>query len=365
MKLNKRIPYFKYVPIIIITLFLIKIINQTDFTFKGIEIILKIITPIFYGFAIAYLLNPAMNFLIKNFSLGVKLSIFIVYSSFIVLIVVSIGFIIPIVIKSLGDLTLQIPNYINEITEITKKYNDAFKDFNLGKVILDNVSTLGNELKNYFGSFISSGFSAVAVTAQAFFIISVSVLLSIYFLSNKNEFKNYMLKVLFAFFKKETVENILEYASEIHIVFSQYINGKLLESLILSIIASLGLSIIKVPYSILMGIIIGLTNLIPYIGPFIGMAPPVIIALFNNPWSALIVIIFLLALQQVQNLWFGPKILGNKVGLSPVGVIISIIIGSALLGIVGMLISIPIFAFIKVTFNKYMMKRLSIKGIDM
>ncbi len=362
MKFDK-IPYFKFLPIIIVTLLLIKIINQTDFAFISINVLFQIISPIFYGFIIAYILNPAMNFLIKNFSLKVSLSIFIVYFSFFLLIVLSIGFIMPVVIRSISDLTLQIPTYVNNITELTQKFSDVFKNFDFSKILTDNLSMLGNELKNYFSSFISSGFSAVAVTAQAFFTISLSILLSIYFLSSKTQFKIYMVKLLYAFLKKSSADTIIEYAVEMNIVFSQYINGKLLESVILSIIASLGLTILRIPYALLMGVIVGFTNLIPYIGPFIGMVPPAIIAFFNKPLSAVFVIVFLLILQQFENLWLGPKILGNKVGLSPVSVIIAIIIGSALLGIPGMLISIPIFAFLKVSVNKYIQKKLESKNI--
>lgn len=362
MRFNK-IPYFSYLPIIIITLFLVKIINQTDFAFKGVDIIFQIISPIFYGFAIAYVLNPAMNLLVKNFSIKAHFSIFIVYFSFLLLIALSIGFIIPVVIRSVSDLTQQIPNYINNINELAKK-NDMFKNFDLSKVIVDNLSILGNEMKNYLTSLISSSFSAVAVTAQAFITISMSILLSIYFLSGKDHIRVTTIKILYAFFKKNSADTIIEYAAEIHLVFSQYINGKLIESIVMSIIALLGLTIIRVPYALLMAVIIGITNLIPYIGPFVGAIPPVIIAFFNNPWSALFVIIFILILQQFDVLWLAPKILGDKVGLPPVGVIIALIVGSALLGVPGMLISIPVSALIKVSLNKYIQKRLKDKGIE-
>jgi len=362
MKFNK-IPYFRYLPIIIITLFLVKIINQTNFAFKGIDVIFQITSPIFYGFAIAYVLNPAMNSLVKNFSINTYLSIFIVYFSFLFFITLSIGFIIPVVVRNVSDLTLQIPNYINNINEFVKTY-EVFKNFDLSTIVVDNLSTLGNEMKNYFSSLVSSSFFAVAVTAQAFFSLSISILLSIYFLSSKDQIRITTIRTLYAFLKRETVDNILEYAEEIHSVFSKYINGKLLQSVLMSIVASLGLTIIRVPYALLMGVIVGFTNLIPYIGPFIGAIPPILIAFFNNPWSALFVIIFILVLQQFDALWFTPKILGNKVGLPPVGVIIAIIVGSALLGVLGMFISIPIFALIKIFLNKYIEKRLREKGIE-
>ncbi|MCL2321105.1 MAG: AI-2E family transporter [Oscillospiraceae bacterium] len=361
MKFNK-IPYFRYLPVIIITLFLVRIINQTNFAFSSINVIIQIISPIFYGFAIAYILNPAMNFLIKRFSIKAQLSIFIVYFSFIMLIVLSIGFIIPVVIRSISDLTQQIPNYINNISNLATQFSDVFNNFDFSKILTDNLSILGNELRNYFTSILSSGFSAVAVTAQAFFTVSLSILLSIYFLSSKNQIKSFMIKLLYAFLKKETADTIIEYASDMHLVFSQYINGKLLESLILSVIASLGLTIIRVPYALLMAVVVGITNLIPYIGPFIGMVTPVVIAFFNRPLSAIFVIIFLLVLQQFESLWLGPKILGNKVGLSPASVIIAIIVGNSLLGIPGMLISIPVFAFIKVSLNKYIQRRYDSKN---
>ena len=161
-------------------------------------------------------------------------------------------------------------------------------------------------------------------------------------LKDKEKFIYQIKKLTYALFSNKRATKIIRSGREFNIVFSEYLIGKMIDSLIIGIICFIGTLIIRVPYPLLISTIVGVTNMIPYFGPFIGMIPAVLITLFYNPIKALWMFIFILGLQQFDGLYLGPKILGTKLGLSPFWVITAIIVGGKLFGILGMLLAAPI-----------------------
>ncbi len=152
--------------------------------------------------------------------------------------------------------------------------------------------------------------------------------------------------------------------NEVDEIFSKYIIGKMIDSLIVGIICFMGLWFLKAPYALLMAIIVGVTNMIPYFGPFIGAVPAVIITLFTSPITALWVTLFIIVLQQLDGYIIGPFILGDSVGLSPFWIILAILIGGGLFGILGMLICVPVMAVVRNMFSRYINRRLDEKSLS-
>ena len=171
-------------------------------------------------------------------------------------------------------------------------------------------------------------------------------IISIYMLSGKEKLIFQAKKLVFALFSKETALKITRFANLTNTIFSDFIIGKMIDSIIIAVLCFIGMLVIYPSYSLLIAVIVGVTNMIPFFGPFIGAIPSAIILLISRPYSALIFLVFILALQQLDGNVIGPKILGDSLGLAPMWVLLGIVIGNGLFGLPGMIIGVPTFAVI-------------------
>ena len=172
----------------------------------------------------------------------------------------------------------------------------------------------------------------------------VGIIVSIYFLATKETCAAHARKVVCGLFPKEQVYWLLRGAAKVDSIFAGFVRGKLLDSLIIGIICFVGCSILKFPYTPLVSVIVGVTNVIPFFGPFLGAIPSIFLILLDSPLKALYFTLFVLALQQVDGNIIGPKILGDKTGLSSLWVIVAILVGGSFFGIAGMFFGVPILA---------------------
>ncbi|MFD3158215.1 AI-2E family transporter [Haloimpatiens sp. FM7330] len=362
---NNKIPYIHLVPIIILTIFLFKIINNIESIGVLLKSFLSIVSSFLWGFAIAYLLNPMMVHLEKRFKLKRPLSLLIVYSVVLGSIILIITIISPKIGHSISDLIDSIPSYIDKTQEWLNSLDfdlSLLNSFNIN--IEDKIADLATKIPKSLGGGLSVALlKAINVTSSVVKAL-LGFIISIYILKDKEKFKTNFKRFLYAILKKSTVDCILDVGNEMNKIFSKYIIGKAIDSLIIALICFVGLSILKIPYAILISFIVGLTNMIPYFGPFIGMIPSVIITLFYDPIKALTVFLFILVLQQFDGWYLGPKILGDQVGLSPFWIILAIIVGGATFGVIGMFLSVPIMATIKTFLDKFINKRLNQKNIN-
>ena len=167
---------------------------------------------------------------------------------------------------------------------------------------------------------------------------------------------SYSLLFLFILFSKKQVESIASTIKYTNSVFNSFVVGKTIDSLIIAIIFFIGSIILNLPYPMLFAIIIGITNMIPYFGPFIGAVPVVALTILINPIKGLWVLIFIVVLQQFDGVILGPRILGDSIGLKPIGVIFAIIVGGAIAGPLGMFFGVPIFSVIFTIFSNFVEK---------
>jgi len=176
--------------------------------------------------------------------------------------------------------------------------------------------------------------------------IGLASIISVYFLFSKETLIAQVKKIVYAVFSKNVAKTSVRVARESHRIFSGFINGKLLDSLIIGVLCFIGTSLLRFEYSLLISFIVGVTNVIPFFGPIIGAIPGILILLMVDPWQALWFGLFVLALQQLDGNVIGPKILGNSTGLPALWVMFAILIGGDMFGVIGMFIGVPTFAII-------------------
>ena len=321
----------------------------------------RIIAPFIWGLALAYLLDGPVRFFVKKFH-GHR-GFAIVLACVLAVIVVSflIGMVVPQVVESLMMLLNRVPEYMENLNQFIKSSNinlDGAEELigsyqELLTRVTGLISAMLPKVVGY-GMAIGSGLVS-AITA---------VISSIYMLMSKDKLLRQLKKVVLAAFPLPRARRVLEECHHANQVFSGFINGKLIDSTIIGIICFVGMSLFRMPFAVLISVIVGVTNIIPFFGPFIGAIPSILILLIINPWDALGFAVFVLALQQFDGNILGPKILGDSTGLSAFWVLVAIIVGGGLFGFVGMVVGVPAFAVLYSLTSDILARRLAEKGID-
>ncbi|MDK2801994.1 MAG: AI-2E family transporter [Oscillospiraceae bacterium] len=337
--------------------------------------IVDIITPFIIGFVIAYILNRPLMFFKNNIfnfieekmakkgkKLSNLLSIVSVYFFFFLILSLLISFIIPQIIESIKILANDIPTYTEKLQEfytfIVDKYGIEKSD------VLKLVIDTWNEISNKFFSIISNILpQIVSVTVSLTGAITnfiIGFIISVYMLASKDFLLDKSKKMFYAFTPKKHSENLMDIFSKTNQTFCKFITGQLTDAFIVGILCFIGMSVLKIPFSVLVSTIIAFTNIIPIFGPIIGMVPTVLIILMVDPSKAIIFIIFVIILQQIDGNFIYPKVVGDSIGLPGIFVIFAIILGGGLFGIIGMILGVPIFAvfyYILSNIVKYKIKK--------
>lgn len=390
----KKILDTKYLKIALYTIFVIsasilvyRLSSKSDNIMPNItsffKSILDIFTPIITGFIIAYLMNPAMSFFERHLFRLIKpssttqykiirtVSIITVYICLFGTIILSIQFLIPQILNNIEVLINNTPNYAKEFTNFmdmmeTNVSNSLVTlppDF-IGKLFdsldISNILNLSS-INIVFEKLIASTMSIASVFLDGI----IAFIIAIYVLGQKETFTNGTQRIIYSIFKKPTADKIIDISTESHEMMIKFFVGKSIDSLIIGILCFIGLSISHNPYALLLSIIVGIFNMIPYFGPFIGAIPAVIITLFEGLPAAIFVALFILALQQFDGLYLGPKIIGDSLGITPFWIISGVSIGGALAGAAGMFFACPILAVILLTINRWLDKKLDEKNIDL
>ena len=201
--------------------------------------------------------------------------------------------------------------------------------------------------------------------AKGLFNLFIAFIVSIYMTIDKFILKNAGKRLVLAIFNENFSYRVLRTLKDCHNIFSGFIIGKSIDSLIIGLLAFVAMTILKLPYTVLISVIIGVTNMIPYFGPFIGGFPAVLVALMTGDlFHALAVLVFVFALQQFDGLFLGPKILGDVVGISPFWVLLSITVFGHFFGFIGMFLGVPMICVIRMLFNDIIDFRNKMKELD-
>ena len=334
--------------------------------------IISLFTPFIIGFVFAYLLNPVVKFfktnifdkVTKKSKSATNLSILLTTIVFLGLIVLLFSFILPELLKSIETLAVNMPSYF----ESAKKYLlDALSSREeLRTIVLNNYDAINEYITNFFNNKILPNVEELLVqlsdgvlgAVKVVFNIVMGFVISIYYLLDKKSFVSGFKRILYALLPTKTVNKILDNARHTDYIFGNFIIGKLLDGLSVGFITFIFLTIFGYPYSLLIGVIIGLTNMIPYFGPYIGTIPSALLILMDSPTKCLIFILFIIALQQVDSYLIEPKLCGSRTGLKSFWVLASILLFGNAFGIVGMLVAVPVFALVYGYFDNLVQNKL-------
>ncbi len=333
--------------------------------------------PFIIGLALAYFLNIPLRFLEKTLLCKIRykkiirpLSITLIYVAVALILFVLLMLVLPQLVESVLSLLNSIPIYLQNITDfadwITVTWN--LEPDTLDFIVLSYTELIQQAItlaRDFFPDLLNW---SVRIGSGVITGIT-AIIASIYMLSSKEKLQKQIKKILFALLKPKTVNTILKTTTMSDRIFSGFISGKFIDSVIIGLICYLFMAITNaffypMPQAMLISLIIGCTNIIPYFGPFIGAIPSVFLLLLINPGSALVFSIFIIVLQQFDGNILGPKILGDSTGLPALWVLVAIIVGGGIFGFVGMVLGVPTAAVFYALIRNFIHKRLETKGID-
>lgn len=358
----RKIPYWKYIPIIIIAIVVYKLVDNAEYLIDGIKFVLSVLGYLLWAFAIAYTLNPLMVFIEKKLKVRRFLSISIIYILFSGLIIFAITILAPIVINSITQLNDNFSEYVRKTTSWAESKIADFKlmdnQYNLSDYLKNNMEKIIGESQNLLVALINYLFSNIINITSTIMKLILGITISIYLLYDKEAIIAILKKTVYVIFKRDKGTKLINFGKNANDIFSRYIIGKIIDAFIICIICFVFCIVAGMPYPILISLFVGIFNLVPYFGSLIGIIPSVIITVFISPVKAVWLLIFLLVLGQIDGSVIAPKIIGDKIGLNPILIMISITIGGALYGVIGMFLSVPVMALIKTIFIGFLDKKL-------
>ena len=365
------------------------IVNNLGWLGAAFKRLGSILSPFIWGLVIAYLLYPLMKIyqrylftplaglifrksakadtLIPKLSRG--FAVFLCIISLLVIVGGMIWLVAPQLISSIERIVVNSGDYINTadawLTRMLADYPE------LEQAISGAVGDLSDGLVNWATTTLLPLLKDIAtnVTVNVYYFfkgvynVIIGIIVSVYVLYSRETFASHCKKIIYCIFSLEASEKILKGVQFINQVFIGFLSGKILDSLIIGLLCYAGCMILRMPYALLVSVIVGVTNVIPFFGPLFGMIPGTIIILMESPLKALIFLVFVILLQQFDGNILGPKILGNRVGINGFWVMFSIIFGAGLFGFAGMLLGVPVFVVIYSFFKNLVNKKLCRSGL--
>ena len=335
---------------------------------KAGSMVLSILSYLLVGFFIAYILNTFAIWLsehvykkIRRYKLQRALSVITAYVLFAGVVAFILGTMIPKVGEAIPNIVKMIPDIANKAMEF---YNEIVEEgrFNLPEFIKESIVSGIEGAKEWLQSFLTGNTitgmikKVVTATGSGIFMAVMGILVSVYMLIEKDHAITAAKRVTHGLFKPERANNVIEGARKIDMVFKRYFAGKILQSIAVLAIGYIVMLIAGINYAILFASIIAITNMIPYIGPWIGAIPTVLISLVQDPWMGVKALICVLIIQMLDNWLVAPRVVGGKMGISPLLVLIGLCIGGRMFGFVGMIFGDVLAAIVKVFFYDTLIK---------
>lgn len=337
--------------------------SVTDFA----GVVVNALRPIIMGLIIAYVLNPLLKVyekyvfgklfgkmlknkakaarkLTRGFSIALTMITALAIVSGLMLLI------IPELYVNINRLITSFPGYIENVitylTELSKEYPELVNPIieYFSEASQDLITWVRDGVLPNANQFIAELSMGIYGTFRAMLDLIIGVIVAIYILGSKEKYAAGTRKLIYAIFKKDRAEKTIALARYTNDHFGGFLVGKVLDSAIIGVLSFIVFSIFGIPYTLLVSVFVGVTNVIPFFGPFLGAIPSGILILLVNPWKALIFAVLILAIQQLDGNVIGPKILGNTTGLDSFAVIFSILIFGGLFGIPGMIVGVPVFA---------------------
>lgn len=363
-----------------VVLLVFALFNQ--WTWQIIATITKIVAPLVYGLMLAFIINYPYEFCYNRLykKIGTKkpkmlvvrkvLSIVTTYVFLGVIIAFLVAILIPNVVDSINSFVDQLPVYLahfsTAFTHVATWVNDTFsvdlsdtkaiEDFASKLILGENASLVStshllNIALNSIWDFLYGLYNAV-----------IAIIVSVYVIGTKDKLLRQTRKLTLAYVPKRFHNLIRDVKNESYNICGKFIVGKIIDSAIIGVLSFIGLTLIGIDYAVLISVVVGITNIIPFFGPFIGAIPCAILLLLVDPWDCLWFVIFIFGLQQLDGNLIGPKILGDRIGISGIWVLVGVTIGGGLFGFGGMVFGVPVCAVIYTLLGKAVNNKLNKKN---
>ncbi len=357
----------------------IKIIVSWSDTQKFISALIGVLTPFLLGFFIAYIINPLAKFInqsilrklfrIKNRTVRKVISILLSYIIVFGMIATIIFYIIPQIADTLTQISTFIESaqtgynrLIAQIRLIEEK-NPSW-DFQAIYDFIEKIPSVVSEfITKQLPQIVPAVFSTSVSVITGVIDFFIAVIVSMYMLIDKPHLINNAKKLVYVLFGTDKGDRIVTTAGECNKIFGDFIIGKMIDSLIIGVLCWIAMTVLNIPYALVISVIVGITNMIPYFGPFIGAIPGVVLLIIVDIKFAVIFGILIFILQQFDGLYLGPKILGESTGLRPIWIIFAITVGGWLAGVVGMFLGVPVVAVISFLIDRSLKLRIKKKNI--
>ena len=359
--------------------------SQVEQILERIFSFLSILTPVLYGFIIAYILAPVATFIEKpclrrlfytiqdkkrerferlhpgeepppkTFPVRKVARVLSVVLTIILALALLTGMIWILLPQLIDTVTLLVSNMPGYVTQISDWVSGMLKNYpDIEAYVLQFTGGISDMLNNWLSTELLPQMNNIwtLITSNVMNIVSIFInlllgfVIAIYFLNSKELFAAQAKKIVYCLFKTKTANKIIYTTRDIHKSFGQFITGKLIDSFIIGALYILIMSALQMDYAILAGVIMGVTSIIPFFGPFIGAVPCVLLLLLSDPVECLYFIIMMIIIQQIDGNILAPKIIGDSTGLSSFWVIFGMLLGQGIFGFAGLIIGIPMFAVI-------------------
>lgn len=357
----------------ICTIVIFLIANWSN-TMKVIGHFISVMMPFIIGFFLAYLINPLVNKiegLFDHIRKGEKkkikkgASVFISYVIVIGIITILIVYIFPQIKDSVKELGSSMKKGYHYVIYNQAEVNKKIPFLPLGDILEYIKENLFGNIVNHSSKIFPYVYELSSSFFSLLYTIFFGIVISIYIVWDKYNLVNNLRKVIYALSPKGKADGVWKTIKQCNHIFNGFLFGKAIDSLIIGILCLIAMSILHLPFALLLSVIVCITNMIPYFGPFIGAIPGVLIYLFIDPKLSLIFAIMILILQQFDGLYLGPKILGDLTGIKPLWVIFGITIGGAYFGVMGMFLGVPTVAVLMYLINLFLDKKLKKKNVQL
>lgn len=337
---------------------------------SAIGTIIGVVAPFLVGFGLAFLQLPVVKkvewvfgkFIFKKKKhpkLTRALSVTISLLFLLTIIAAFVCILVPQLVESVKQLVTYITTFIrsnvHHLNQLLVRWD--FIEFE-GEELVIAWEKIIAETSNYIEFVVDNVLAISSTIYTTIFQLFIGLITAFYLLMDKERFGMQAKKICYAVCKEDTCESLIYWMRRANRIFAGFISGKIIDSAIIGVLCYVGMIIFKMEYPLLISVIVGVTNILPFFGPFIGAIPSILILLIVNPYSALWFALFVLLLQQLDGNVIGPLILGDYVGISPLWIMISIVIGGGLFGFVGMLMAVPVFALVYAIIKAWIETRL-------
>ena len=363
--------------VVLASVLIIKTVIDWDNVVAHVKSAMAVISPFLWGAFIAFLINPLVKLFNKLFS-KIKplkkhekprkfLSLLISYLLVIALVALMFIYLLPQIGTSLTEIVNQIPGWINEINAGLMKFETDHPDFDYD-IVNEFLNNITPQLMDFSKRIVTDVVPVIFTTSisvvKGLLNVLIAFIVSVYMVSDKKLLARGFKRVLYSVASDKTGDVIMETLRECYHIFSQFVLGKTVDSFIIGWICFFLMTILRLPFTPIVSLIVGITNMIPYFGPFIGAIPGIVLILMVDPIQAIIFTVLIIVIQQFDGLYLGPRILGETVGLRPLWIIFAITVGGSIGGVVGMFLGVPVVAVLAYLLDKLLNRLVKKKNID-